>query len=237
MKKLNLLFTQLVFVVIAIIFYKTSSADSICGIIDELQKKDSFVVEKLCKTLGFKRGALGLSDIKGMLLSPNGANFYLQVLSVCWEGPTDGYLVLIDSKGNVLDKMDIGYIKSLSLRPLLKEHTDNLIVETIAGSGTGIRKDNIEVFCVNKGRFVLIWSGLGYEKSFPRGMAPNDNYEIFGNIYFSDLNNDGIEEMIYLKKIIEYYYDSDKKELMPSKTKEEKELYEWKDDIGKYVKG
>lgn len=208
-------------------------ASSLWLTVDDLRSRDTAAVERACKRLGIECGLVGplLVQIIGPCCPETNRSIF--VIAVSWEGPVNGYIILVDSKGRILDRRRVGYIKSLSLRPLQIEHNDYLIIEAIEGTGTGMQVNRFYIFSMNRGNFDEVWNGLSYEKSFPLAVAENQNYEIKGTLSFEDMDNDGIEEVIYTTKRIQFSFESKTKKLVKLKTT--KEIKAYKLINGKYV--
>lgn len=94
--------------------------ETVYTITDNLRSQNEDLVETTCKKLGLERGSFGLEKVQ--LLSPSSeiASRSLFIIGLFWEGPRDGYLILMDKDKNVIDKMRVGYIKQLSLVQLKK---------------------------------------------------------------------------------------------------------------------
>jgi hypothetical protein len=218
----------------SIVFIATTGhGASICSIISSLRSQDPVIVENSCKRLGLVRGALGLSKVQVLHPYFTKSSRFLFIIALSWEGPRDGYLILMDLKGNLLAQQKVGYIKSVSLRPLQIDGDDNLVVDVIRGMGTGVREDQFIILSITNFGFRNLWVGLSYEKSFPGQLSQHNNYELKGFLRFDDLNNDGLQEVIYSAKRIEYTFDSLTKKLIPFKIKERTEVYGLKE--GKYL--
>lgn len=235
-------------VILGIILLLTVTLDIAYGqavstwtIFDSLRSPDPDIAEKTLKSLGLDKGALGLSKVQ--VLSTRNKLFLqpcckkltqdLFVIAISWEGPYDGYLVLMDSSGNVSGKKRVGYVKSFYLHPLQEDSNDVLVVDAIKGTGTGVEEDQFSVFSIISSGFDDRWNGLSYEKSFPLQVAPDQNYEIKGTLTFDDVNSDGIQEIIHTMKRIQYSFDSNTQKLSPTKVDKETKVY--KLENGKYV--
>lgn len=226
-------FFYLILLLIATVNIAHGQIASTWTVIDSLRSTDPKMVERASKSLGLERGALGLSKVQVLQPCCSKSSSAIFVIALSWEGPIDGYLVLMDSSGKVVEKQRIGYVKSVSLRPLQSEYNDNLIIDAIKGTGSGIRVDWFYIFSLTNIGFHELWNGLSYDKSFPFDMALGQTYEIKGAIDFDDLNDDGIKELIYSKKKIHYSFDPQTQKLSPSKTEKTIEVY--KLENGKYV--
>jgi hypothetical protein len=222
-----------VIIVIVLLVTKYGYSASLWTIIDDLKSTDTSRVEKTCKSLGLERGALGLSTVRFLEPWYGKSTQTLSIISVSWEGPFDGYLILIDSSEKVLQRLRTGYVKSIELRPLRKDGNDILIVDTIKGTGTGYRQDQLKIIKITRNGFVDIWNGISFEKSFPLQIADDQNYEIKGSINFDDLNNDGVQEMLYTITQTHFFFDPQNHKLSQGKTEKIKKVYRLVND--KYV--
>jgi hypothetical protein len=208
-------------------------ASSVWSTVDDLRSRDTAAVERACQALGIECGLVG--PLLVQVLGPCCPRIDLSIfaIAVSWQGPLNGYVILMDSKGRILDKRGVGYIRSLSLRPLQTEDNDCLIIEAITGTGTGMQVSQFYIFSLEKGKFDEVWNGLSYEKSFPLGVAKNQNYEIKGTLNFDDIDNDGVEEMIYTTKRIQYSFEPETRKLVKLKTETKIKVYKLMN--GKYV--
>lgn len=206
--------TLLISMLIALSFIRSMNAvASSWSVVDVLNSKNPEKVDSQLKVLGFERGVAGFSKVQILLPHVSGSNNALCLLAVSWEGPYEGYLALIDSGGKVIGRARVGYVKSICLRALRESGDDVVLVDAIRGTGSGVREDRFNIFTISPKRLGEVWNDLSYYKSFPLGMAPEDNYEILGAMSFEDINNDGIYELIYTAKKIKYLYDIKSKKL------------------------
>lgn len=182
-------------------------AETACTIIDNLRSQDENLVEATCKKLGLDRGVIGL--VKVQLISPSSetASKSFFIIGISWEGPNDGYLIPMNKDGNVINKTSVGYIKQLSLVQLQKGNVEDLLlIDAIKGTGTGMREDHYNILSIANKGFLKLWDVVSYEVSAPGSVAPDDNYEITTSVAFEDIDNDGILELIYQKKLVKYRY-------------------------------
>lgn len=140
-------------------------ASSIWALIDGLRSEDPVTVEKVCKALKIEEewGALGPSRVQVLQPCCIKSNNYLFVIAISNEGPLDGYLILLDSKGKILDKRRVGYIKSLALRPSQTIHNDDLVIDAIEAAGTGMEGARFSIFSLTNQKFNELWKDLSYE--------------------------------------------------------------------------
>jgi len=220
----------MIFSLTGVLIATTGHTASICTIINNLKSGDPVIVENSCKRLGLVRGTLGLSKVQ--VLHPQLAkrSNSLLIIALSWESPRDGYLILMDSKADVLAQQRVGYIKSLTLRPLQSEGDDKVVIDVITGTGTGMREDQFLIFSITNVGFSKLWAGLSYKKSFPGQLSPESNYEVKGSLRFDDLNEDGVEEIIHTTKRKRYFYDSNLNKLIPLKSQKRTEVYELKEE-------
>ena len=209
-----------------------SQSASDCSIIDNLSSKEPSIVEKTFQSFTLERGILGLSGIRFLYPWIIESDKRLLVTAISWEGPYDGYIILIDSVGNVLDKKRVGYIKYVSLRANKIGGNDILVLDA-KSSGTGFEQDHYMIFAISSNRFDNIWNELSYEKSFPLNLAPDQNYEIKSSLDFDDVNNDGIQEILYTMTKLKYSFNTYTKKLSPGKTEKTTKVYKLVN--GKYI--
>jgi hypothetical protein len=207
------------------IFAALAYAETALTIIGSLRSQDENLVEATCKKLGLERGAIGLEKVH--LLSPSfeTTNKSLFIVGLSWEGPNNGYLILMDKDGTVIGKTRVGYIKQLTLISLKKEGDDYVLVDAIKGTGTGVREDHYNILSVTHKGFSKLWDAVSYEMSAPGSFAPDDNYEIKTSVKFEDIDNDNILELIYQKKLVKYQYLPQKDELKAGSTSKRTEIY------------
>lgn len=230
---MNRAILSLIFCVSCVLVAIESQAASTFEILEGLRSSDSDIVDKTCKSLGLDRGASGLSKVQVLFPCCAKSDNSLAVLTISWEGPIEGYIILMGPKGNVIDKYIVGYIKNISLYPLHLEFNDDLIIDAIKGTGTGIRIDQFYIFSIVNQRFKELWSELSYEKSFPLAVAKEKNYEINGTLNFEDVDGDGIKEIIYGTKYTKYIFNARSQKLLPSKSERKVKVYKLTE--GKYV--
>jgi hypothetical protein len=206
---------------------------SLWTIVNSLRSGDAERIEKSCKLLSLEPRAIGLKKVQ--LVQPSfGKSLQTDyVVSISWEGPYDGYLVVVDKDARVLGTKSVGYVKSICLRPLRQGDHDVLVIDAIRGVGTGIRQDQFGVLAITEKGFDVLWEGLSYERSFPYQAAPDENYEIKCALTFEDIDKDGVDEILYHVKTVRYSYDSRTHEL--SRKREENETKVYKLVEGKYV--
>ncbi len=200
-------------------------AETACTIIDNLRSQDENLVEATCKKLGLEEGALLLEKVQ--LLSPSSETVgrSLFIVGLSWEGPNTGYLILMNKEGNVIDKTRVGFIKKLTLISLKKEGDDFVLVDAIKGTGTGIREDHYNILSIANKGFLKLWDVVSYEMSAPGSVAPDDNYDIKASVEFEDIDNDGILELIYQKKLVKYQYLPKTEQLKTVSTSKKTEIY------------
>lgn len=204
----------------------TGQAIPVEKIIENLKSEDVQLVEDTCKMLQVPRGALGLSNTQLLHLALPKFEMPFYILAISWEGPLDGYLILINSDGRPIKQQRVGYIKKILFISLSdKGNKDVCVVDAITGTGTGVRLDELHIITVDNLNFRNLWIGVSYERSFPLLVAPNDNYEIEGTLNFDDINHDGVKELIYNTKQIHYSYDPESEQLAPVKTEDKTEIY------------
>ncbi len=207
----------------------TGHGETVCTIINNLKNQDDDLVEATCKKLGLERGVIGLEKVQ--LLSPcfEIAGRSLFIVGLSWEGPIDGYLILLDKDGNVIDKSRVGYIGQLSLAQLKQEDLDDfLLVDAIKGTGAGMRVDQYTIIAITNKGFLKLWEGLSYERSAPGLSASDDNYEMNASVTFEDIDKDGNLELLYHKKIVKYRYLREKKRFKAEPSYQKTEIYKLK---------
>ena len=225
-------FLSLILCLSFVLHVMESQAASTLEVLEGLRNANPDIVEKTCKSLGLDRGASGLSKVQVFFPCCAKADNSLAVFSISWEGPTNGYIILMDPKGDVIDKKRVGYIKNISLNPLRPESSDDLIIDAIKGTGTGMRDDLFYIFSISNQGFKELWSELSYEKSFPLAMAKGKNYEIKGTVVFEDIDGDDIKEIIYSTRRTKYHFNVRSQKLLPSKS--ERKVMVYKLTEGKY---
>ncbi len=224
---------KILILLIVTIYMLTNSqvyAASVCKIIDDLRSDNSDAVERACKTLKIDCGALGPTKVQ--VLQPcctrSGHSFF--VIALSFEGPLNGYIVYVNSKGDILDKRSVGHIRSLSLKSFKTIDNDALVIDAIEGSGTGMESDKFYIFSMSNRGLTELWKGVSYEKSF---LSEDWNHEVKGTLNFEDLDNDNIDEIIHRTKHIQYSVDPKTQKLIPVKT--EKDAKAYKLSTGKFV--
>lgn len=227
------LFFNILFIFVFTVAVTSEAASSAWTISNSLKSGDPATIENICKSLGLPRRSLGLSKVQ--VLEPHIAKSPTPsvILAISWEGPIDGYVLLLDPSGKVLGKEQVGSLKSLCLRSLERGGSDVLIVDAIKGTGTGTEEDHFRIFSITDKVFIDVWDRLSYEKSFPMQAAPDQNYEVKASMHFDDINNDGIQEIIYTSKKLQYSFDSRTQKLLPGKVEQLTEVYVL--EKGKYV--
>lgn len=201
-------------------------------VVEALSSGDFSVVDNTLKYLGYEQG-IGGGFKRFQVLQPSmrrSAPFYIFGLS--WI-PYKGHIVLMDSAGNILGKREVGYIKSVCLRQLEESGDDVLVVDAIFGTGTGFEEDHYYVFKVRKEGLLQAWEAISYKNVYLLAANPKENFEITASIRFEDLNNDGIDEVIYSIHETRYLYNLKTQKLSVMKTKRSTRAYVLKDD--KYV--
>lgn len=202
------------------------------NIIASLRSDNVTIVDKTLKLLGFEHGMSGGFSRFQVLQPWIEKTNRLFIFGLSWSR-YDGYLVLLNSEGSIFGKYRVGYIKSISLRQVKEEGDDVIIVDTIAGTGSGIREDRYYIFTINNGALNKIWEGLSYKHEFPMAASPEGNIKITTSINFEDLDNDNTYELIYTINETKYFYNSKTNELSIIKTVKSSKVYIFKNN--KYI--
>lgn len=216
---------SLIFVLVLQSNIANGEKNSIWAIVDSLRSNDPNKIEKACRLLGLERGAVGLSKIQFLQPSVRRSLPTNYIITICWEARVDGYLMIVDSRGKVLARKSVGFIKSTCLRSLKEGGDDVLVIDAIRGTGTGVREDRFSIVAVSNKGLDVLWEGLSYRQTFLRQLAPDKNHETKCSITFEDIDGDGIDEIIYEIKRIKYSYNSETHRLLPEGEEKTTEVY------------
>ena len=199
---------------------------------EALSSENISVVDKTLKYLGIEQGIIGGFKRFQVLQPSIGRSTPSYIFGLSWV-PYKGYILLMDSAGSILGKREVGYLKSVGLRQLEQSGDDAVVAETIFGTGTGFEDDHYYIFKVKKEGLFQAWEAISYKNVYLLGANPNENFEIAASIRFEDLNNDGIDELIYNIYETRYLYNLKTQKLSVARTERSTKVYTLKDN--KYV--
>lgn len=219
-----------------------ASADklSVLDIMKMIKSDDSMLFNKACDYLTIdysdksNHECISGFDKVQLLMPVLSDNKSIYIIAISWENPTNSYLIILNRDGKVLQKIKIGYIKSIMLIQLRNDnYNDTLVIEANVGTGTGINIDKYYIYTMNSQSFKEIWQGLSNDTEWPGEIAPLENYISKGVIYFDDIDDDGIRELGYEYKKTQYIYNKGNNKWVPKDSESRMEIYKFRN--GKYV--
>lgn len=216
-----------------LLFCITANASSVLDTVIKLNEHNDKIVENICSELGLERSVLGLSKVQLIIPYRQGEVPFF-VLGISWDGRYDGNILLLNSNGDVLYRERVGYIKSIAAIDINDDYKEEVLIDSIKGTGTGVSDENYTLFMIENSKLHKIWSELSYKCEFPGIVAKEDNYEKKGTIWFGEPkpdDNNRYKKIEYSVDTIEYRVESPSDILSVKSIKKEKEIYIFKDNI------
>jgi hypothetical protein len=232
----------IIFIFIMVIAPKLQDASasklSVLDIIKMIKSDDSILFNKACDYLTIdysdksNHECISGFDKVQLLMPVLSDNKSIYIIAISWENNTNSYLIILNSDGKVLQKIKIGYIKSIMLIQLRNDnYIDTLAIEANVGAGTGINIDKYYIYAMNSQSFLEIWQGLSNDTEWPGDIAPLENYVSKGVIHFEDIDHDGIKELGYEYQKTQYLYNKGNNKWVPKDVQSRKEIYKIRNGI------
>jgi hypothetical protein len=97
-----------------------------------------------------------------------------QWISLQWDGPPTGALVLLDCAGHILDALDAGAVETLEEGPTLSAVGQTVVTTAITNTGTGYKLERVDLFGSVRGKIHPLWDHIKHESAF---VFANENGE------------------------------------------------------------